>query len=239
MLTFVIYLLGVVDSFKDFEFPIGFLLAIVITGALVTRGVSIFEDDTSVIKKTQRSSSALFVLMSALIAIQLFLVLLPDSKTLAAMYVVPKIVGNRVVQEIPTKVGKIFELKLDQWIKNLDNSTSLVANTITQEVSKVTAEVTSDMWADPDLVPHPGCNIGPKGTPGPAGPTDTADTKVCPKCGKLMIKIYKNEVLTSYPAQYPMSWWCKCGHTEDAGVERGITTDDINNARWNSVNGGK
>lgn len=63
-----------------------------------------------------------------------------------------------------------------------------------------------------------------------------AETKECPNCGKQMIKTATGTVLTTYPAQYPMMWWCACGHQESAGVERGTTADERRREEWESAN---
>ena len=62
-------------------------------------------------------------------------------------------------------------------------------------------------------------------------------TKVCPVCGKKMIKRYKDYVLMSYPPQYPWYWWCGCGHEEPGGVERGIAAEEMVMAAWREING--
>jgi hypothetical protein len=44
------------------------------------------------------------------------------------------------------------------------------------------------------------------------------NTKVCPECGKLMIKEWGAQ-LSSDPPQQAWVWWCGCGHREWGGVE--------------------
>ena len=62
------------------------------------------------------------------------------------------------------------------------------------------------------------------------------EVKICKKCGKKMIKRYRNEIYPTYPAQYPWYWWCKCGHTEEGGVERGLTEDEYYEKLWEEEN---
>lgn len=66
--------------------------------------------------------------------------------------------------------------------------------------------------------------------------TQESQQRICSICGKKMIKRYANYVLTSYPPQYPWSWWCACGHTEPGGIERGKTDEEILEERWNEEN---
>jgi hypothetical protein len=63
-----------------------------------------------------------------------------------------------------------------------------------------------------------------------------ADNMVCPKCGKKMIKQYTNTALTTYPPQYPWSWWCGCGYTAEGGVEKGKTTEQMSREAWEAIN---
>ena len=62
------------------------------------------------------------------------------------------------------------------------------------------------------------------------------DAKVCPKCGKSMIRWATGEVLLSYPAQYPWEWRCGCGNRERGGIERGKTEGEIFREAWEAVN---
>jgi len=62
------------------------------------------------------------------------------------------------------------------------------------------------------------------------------ETKTCPDCGRLMIRISDGRCLTSYPTQYPMIWWCNCGHHENAGTDHDKTAERIQLERWAAVN---
>lgn len=45
------------------------------------------------------------------------------------------------------------------------------------------------------------------------------DTKLCPACGKFMIRWTTGEVAMVEPAHYAWIWRCGCGHEEPGGVE--------------------
>ena len=62
------------------------------------------------------------------------------------------------------------------------------------------------------------------------------DTKICPKCGKQMIKTTTGVALTSYPPQYPMQWWCGCSYTERAETIRGTTVEESRQKEWEELN---
>jgi len=51
-----------------------------------------------------------------------------------------------------------------------------------------------------------------------------------------MIKRYESRVLASYPPQYPWFWWCKCGHTEEGGIDRGMTIEEVYERLWEEAN---
>jgi len=45
--------------------------------------------------------------------------MLPSSKTLSAMYLIPKITSNEQLNKIPEKAVHILNLKFNQWIDEL------------------------------------------------------------------------------------------------------------------------
>jgi len=63
------------------------------------------------------------------------------------------------------------------------------------------------------------------------------ETKICPKCQKKMIKRSTGIVLSSYPQQYPMMWWCGCGHQEPAETIQGKTDEQVSREEWERING--
>ena len=62
------------------------------------------------------------------------------------------------------------------------------------------------------------------------------ETKTCPKCGKRMIRRYRNYALATYPLQRPWDWWCGCGYGEEGGVERELTLDEMAQREWEMIN---
>jgi MFS superfamily sulfate permease-like transporter len=46
-------------------------------------------------------------------------VLMPSTKEAAAIYLIPKIVNNEDVQELPGKLGQLVHGKLDEWLDDL------------------------------------------------------------------------------------------------------------------------
>ena len=58
----------------------------------------------------------------------------------------------------------------------------------------------------------------------------------CPKCHSKMIKRYTNQVLLSYPPQYPWYWWCGCGERKEGGTEQGKSDDEMSYDEWKKVN---
>ena len=63
-----------------------------------------------------------------------------------------------------------------------------------------------------------------------------SNSKLCPNCGKKMIKVGTGIVLTSYPPQYPQTWWCGCGHEEPAETLTEKTEYHLNLEEWNKIN---
>lgn len=56
--------------------------------------------------------------------------------------------------------------------------------------------------------------------------------KKCSKCGKNMIMEYRSIALVTYPQKFPWDWWCACGNTEEGGIERGQTNEEIRQKNW-------
>ena len=57
----------------------------------------------------------------------------------------------------------------------------------------------------------------------------------CKKCRKLMIR--RHALDSSFPAACPYAWWCKCGHTEEGGMDRVLDFDAYYAELWALVNG--
>ena len=122
-MTFSIYLMGIVDDIKTvcgvfgFLFGIGFLISVFVV-FVFHRDVIERPDNVSckadyMIAKKARNYLLLFV---PLLFIGVFL---PSSKTIAAMYLIPKIANNESVQQIPSKALEVMNKSLDAWIKDL------------------------------------------------------------------------------------------------------------------------
>ncbi len=52
----------------------------------------------------------------------LFYVFIPNSKTVSAMYLIPKITDNEQIQEMPEKLLKVMNGHLDKWILDLSET---------------------------------------------------------------------------------------------------------------------
>ena len=57
-----------------------------------------------------------------MIVFSLLAILTPNLKEAAAIYLIPKMVNNEAVQEIPGDAAKLLKLKLDEWINDLNPS---------------------------------------------------------------------------------------------------------------------
>lgn len=75
----------------------------------------------------RENSNRLFLLWKkvTLISLPIFIIstllinLIPSTKELAAIYLIPKIVNNEQVQKIPDNALKLLNGKLEQWIKDM------------------------------------------------------------------------------------------------------------------------
>jgi len=112
---FDIYLLTRADYIQLVFLTFGTISAIgsIILAIIVGINKS-FGDDISFEKK----------ILKWCVPITLFLLLVgiltPSSKEIAAIYLVPKIVNNEQVQQVPENAMKVLNLKLQEWIKDLE-----------------------------------------------------------------------------------------------------------------------
>jgi hypothetical protein len=118
-IQFAIYLVGIVDGVLDFS--IGVLIISAIIAPFTTAAVVAFtcdghESDIRAAKlvKPWRNLAIVALILSSLITI-----FSPRSGTLAAMYMVPKIVENKQLTAVPDKVLKVMNAKLDSWLEDI------------------------------------------------------------------------------------------------------------------------
>lgn len=115
-LTFLIYLVGMVDNVIGVL--ISFSLLIVIYLGIVTVGGLTDGYDANELKEYFKKYSTKKMIIILLILMCL-IIFIPNSKTISAMYLIPKIAENKEVKEIPEKALKLLNGKLDKWISNI------------------------------------------------------------------------------------------------------------------------
>lgn len=126
MIALLIYLISIVDTVTR----IGFVLGILGTLAFVI--FYFFKNYYERMKQSAESGKlscldqddyniALsgYKITKPLVFILIFSILCPSSKTIAAMYLVPKIIENKQVSELPEKMIKLLNVKVDDWISDL------------------------------------------------------------------------------------------------------------------------
>jgi len=100
------------------ELSILLFCVMLIVGGILS-GVRFIDEDEMVTKWWNkhkwfiRGYIAIFLIASA------SMILMPSSKQAAAIYLIPKIVNNEDVQNLPGKLGQIAHGKLDEWIEDL------------------------------------------------------------------------------------------------------------------------
>ncbi|MBP9706794.1 MAG: hypothetical protein KBD78_04070 [Oligoflexales bacterium] len=118
-MAWIIYLFGVLDNLQYVLIPIFVLSAIVIlicalySTSSIPFELGLDESERKAISKTR----SLFT--KVLCAALLLAIFVPDSKTVAAMYLIPKISENKQLNQIPDKVLNILNKKLDDWVTEL------------------------------------------------------------------------------------------------------------------------
>lgn len=110
-MTFLIYLIGIVDTIKILS------LVVAIVGLIISAVVSIITVDYCDHDKILKGVTRFVV--KPLLPFLLFGLFVPDSKTIAAMYLLPKLAHNEKLNQIPDKALDALNLKLDEWVKDL------------------------------------------------------------------------------------------------------------------------
>lgn len=107
----LIYLMSVADSFV--------VLGIVVS-IFGTFGCLVYFSHMKFVKYIPWNKVPLHKTLSSIMLISYLLALfVPDSKTIAAMYLVPRIVENKNVQQIPDKALTLIEKKLDAYLSEI------------------------------------------------------------------------------------------------------------------------
>lgn len=109
-MIFLIYLVSVVDNIIQLTMSSAFLTCVV--GAFCL-SFGIVEDEPNFRKF---GKAMLFKIALPLVLVALFV---PSSKTIAAMWLVPKIAANQTIQGIPDKALKVLDGKLDEWVEDM------------------------------------------------------------------------------------------------------------------------
>jgi hypothetical protein len=110
-MVWMIYLIGSIDGFLG---VLGFVMIASLTSAgmlaLLIGNRDADEDKWPVVRK---------LIAMSIVSLIIFVVT-PNSKTIAAMYLLPKIAANEHVQRIPDKALTVFEKKLDAYLGSFD-----------------------------------------------------------------------------------------------------------------------
>lgn len=114
-MAWIIYLISLVDGFRKLTMCLSLLGGII---AIVTWGVGKGNEDFD--EEFSKLMVQIFKFCRIIFFITIpFALFLPSSKTIAAMYLIPKIISNEDVQKVPDKVLTIMNGKLDQWIDDM------------------------------------------------------------------------------------------------------------------------
>lgn len=106
-MAWMIYIIGSIDGFLG---VLGFVMIASLSAAgmlaLLIGNGDVDEDKWPVVKK---------LIVTSIVSAIIF-VATPNSKTIAAMYLLPKIAANEHVQRIPDKALTVLEKKLDAYL---------------------------------------------------------------------------------------------------------------------------
>jgi hypothetical protein len=114
-LSLIIYLIGVIDGIK-----LGVAFLCILLGLGIFIGIIYLineypmeKEQENKIKNKIKNSIIYFII------ILIFVPFIPNSKTIAAMYLVPKLSKNEQIKQLPDKTLILLNGKLDEWINKL------------------------------------------------------------------------------------------------------------------------
>ena len=119
-MIWLIYLLEFVDKAQfaaKFATATCFIASVVLTAVWIGMKIDSFPDDRVKPVTKKRNMAYLFLIISTSLSIAI-----PSSKTIAAVYLVPRIAENEQLQEIPNKALKLLNGKLDEWIEGISET---------------------------------------------------------------------------------------------------------------------
>lgn len=118
-MEWIIYSLGVVDNINavlTFLFVVLLIVTITVIGIRIAAFIEPHMFQEEEIVKVNKTSKHLCVSLGIFTILAIFI---PSSKTIAAMYLVPKIANNQNVNQLPDKLLKVVNVKLDEWVEEL------------------------------------------------------------------------------------------------------------------------
>ena len=87
---------------------------IILCVVYITQLIDGYEREVAIIYKWFKRTLVMFIVLSSISVIT------PNSKTIAGIYLIPKLTNNKQVQKIPEKVLTILNEKLDQYMEGFE-----------------------------------------------------------------------------------------------------------------------
>lgn len=121
---FEVYMIMQLDSlislFKGFAWAAGILGVMFFAFGLICWASSIEEEDQGIILGRKCFKFTTWVCVPALLFCMVTSTLLPNTKTIAAMYLVPTVINNEQVQKLPEDLLKLFRGLIKDWTPKIE-----------------------------------------------------------------------------------------------------------------------
>ena len=114
-MVWIIYLLGIIDNLKILLEGSCIFCIISLVCLVIWWAASIENNKKKPIKKSFNYIKKNVYVLILIIFMNIFT---PSSKTIATMYLLPKIVNNEEVQKIPGKALDMLNLKMDEYLSD-------------------------------------------------------------------------------------------------------------------------
>lgn len=121
IMMWLIYLIGNINAITGLSFLVGAIFILWVMARYWHLAAKVEANEITEKEGWRRFKKSCLILAPVSILFISIGILLPNSQTLAAMYLIPKLAANQQLQQISDKGLTLLNAKLDDWIKQAGN----------------------------------------------------------------------------------------------------------------------
>jgi len=109
----LIYLISIIDRFREVFCVCNIIFGMALIGTTIGYIINKVEEEEKWINQFKKWMKICIINLIIFVSLTVFI---PGSKTIAAIYLLPKIANNEEVIKIPDKAMKVLNKKLDEYL---------------------------------------------------------------------------------------------------------------------------